>query len=381
MPRFAVCRGPLLAVVAAGLLGACHGRRATERLAVDTSLTEIPFAPLASAAPIAAPAVGVQSRPRAERPTAAHEGELDPAAAKTFILWARDGRGQAVSYRLNRSGEELERLDGIYIGSRAGTWKWHEEDVAVPTKACDQYAEDGAVVPGEPPPPGHATRVTLVSTLPSAHEQVVVDPLAGPAATDPDGEPGSRPTGAQRADAATDNDSDDTAVPRDAEDVRHGVTLAASVGPYLFLVESTYAYTCGAHGNTSVSARIWNVITGRGEPMPADVGAMGNVLARASQELTEEDDPFPATDENLELTAFVPRYGTKGALKLGLQLTAPTCYACTRGGYGSYTKSTVVDAAALPRIFSRYASAPAPIRSWIAAHPDERLSGYSGVNR
>ena len=48
-------------------------------------------------------------------------------------------------------------------------------------------------------------------------------------------------------------------------------------------------------------------------------------------------------EDNLELTELVPRFAPDGTLALGLQFTAPTCYACTRGGWSSYTKSTIVD--------------------------------------
>ena len=37
------------------------------------------------------------------------------------------------------------------------------------------------------------------------------------------------------------------------------------------------------------------------------------------------------------MTELVPSFGHEGALELGIQFTAPTCYACTRGGWGSYS--------------------------------------------
>jgi hypothetical protein len=374
----------LLALCAAGLVGACNARRTTERLALDTSLTPVPLA-AASGVPAAIPVAGVvyAARPTAHRDA---DAEVSPVAAKTFLLWARDSRGQNVTYHLDRSGEELERLDGVYIGTRSGSWQWREEDIAVPTKACDHSEEDGAPpVVDESPPPGHATRVTLALTAPGTRVQRIVDPLApmsGPAAisghpeatTDIAADPIAAGSAEDHGRSAEEGD-----LIQNAEDVRHTVSLAGSIGPYLFIEESTYAFTCGAHGNTSVSARIWNVASGQIEPMPTDFGSLNGALAKAAQELNEQDDPFPATDENLELTALVPRYGQRASLRLGLQLTAPTCYACTRGGYGSYTKSTVVDSAALPKVFARYASAPGPVRTWVAAHPDEHLGGFSGL--
>jgi len=374
-------RSSLLVYAAAGLLAACNTQRPAERLALDTSLTPVPLAAAASAAPIAPPSRALGVSARADRPTLTREtdAEVDPRAAKTILLWARDGHGRTLTYHLDRSGAEIEQLDGVYIGTRAGGWKWREENVAVPTKACEYLSDDGFVVKGEAPPPGSATRVTMVQTAPGTREQRIVDPLAGQTAeADPSTETSHTfNTIAPPNRTLPDDEQDDLL--RDAEDVRHTVTLTGSIGAYLFLEESTYAYTCGAHGNTTVSARIWNVAAGSGEPMPADFGPVAGLLTRAAQELTEEDDPFPATDESLELTALVPNYGVKGAVRLGLQFTAPTCYACTRGGYGSYTKSTVLEATALPKLFARYAEPPGPVRRWIAAHPDERLGGYSGL--
>ena len=381
MPRFT-----LVAACAAGLVGiACNARRTTERLALDTSLTPVPLAAASAvvAAPPAATAAVRPARPVARRE--ADDAEVSPAAAKTFLVWARDADGKAVTYHLDRSGEELERLDGVYVGTRAGSWQWREEDVAVPTKACDHSEEDGAEQTAtEAPPPGHATKVVLALAAPGNRMQRVVDPLARPSAPETSsGDPESTTdiSAGPNAFAAADRDRTDEEgdVLQNAEEVRHTVTLAGSIGPYLFIEESTYAFTCGAHGNTSVTARIWNVASGQLEPMPTDFGSLGGVMVKAARELNEEDDPFPATDENIELTALVPRYSERASLRIGLQLTAPTCYACTRGGYGSYTKSTVVDSAALPKVFARYAAAPGPVRAWVAAHPDEHLGGFSGL--
>lgn len=377
MPRFT-----LVALCAAGLVGtACNARRTTERLALDTSLTPAPLA-AASAVPAAAPEVAARPA-RSPHREADVDAEVNPGAARTFLLWARDAHGQAVTYHLDRSGEELERLDGVYVGTRAGSWQWREEDVSVPTKACDHSEEDGAPpVAVDTPPPGHATRVTLALTSPGSRVQRVVDPLArasGPAASSGDPEATTDIAADPNAVSAAGRADDEGDLMQNAEEVRHTVALAGSIGPYLFIEESTYAFTCGAHGNTSVSARIWNVASGNIEPMPTDFGPLNGAMAKAAQELNGEDDPFPATDENLELTALVPRYGQRASLRLGLQLTAPTCYACTRGGYGSYTKSTVIDSAALPKVFARYAAAPGPVRAWVAAHPDERLGGFSGL--
>ena len=65
------------------------------------------------------------------------------------------------------------------------------------------------------------------------------------------------------------------------------------------------------------------------------------------------------------------------SLTVGLQFTAPTCYACTRGGWSSYTKSTVVDAVAIPALFAPFTSPPPAVRSFLRAHPDVEMKGFS----
>ena len=109
-----------------------------------------------------------------------------------------------------------------------------------------------------------------------------------------------------------------------------------------------------------------------------DLGVLQTLRALAIADLVDEDDElFMPTEENIELTELVPRFGQDGALVVGQQFTAPTRHACTRGGWSSYTKSTVVDAPAMPAILAPFASAPAPVRAFLRAHPDVAMKGRS----
>jgi hypothetical protein len=270
--------------------------------------------------------------------------EVDPMTATDFLVWTRDADGHAVTHRLDGAGHETETLDGIFVATGAGAWQWREEPRAVTTTPCERYDDEGGLLPSEPTAPGEATRATLVHVA-SGAEQVVVDP-----------------------DASMEG----------AADVEHGVELAASVGPYLFVRESTYAYTCGAHGNTGVSVKLWDAVEGTSISLPDDLGSLEGPRNKAIEALSDEDDDiFPANESTVTLTELVPTFGRDGALGLGLQFTAQTCYACTRGGWSSYTKSAVAPAEAMPSLLVPFARPPEAVRAFAASHPDLQLGGWS----
>lgn len=271
-------------------------------------------------------------------------GEIDPLQATEFFVWTREGEERTLTYRLDDRGRVVEELDGIIIATGAGTWRWQVEDQSVPTVACDEYDDEGHEFAGDPVEPGTAIRASLQHVA-SGAEQIIVDP------------------GLDFMGSA---------------DVQHDVGVIASIGPYVFVEESTYAYTCGAHGNTGVSTMIWNTATGTTVAPPTDVGPLAGALQMAIGELTDEDDDaFAPTEQNLELTELLPRFAPDGELVLGLQFTAPTCYACSRGGWGSYTKSTVVDAAATPALLAPFAIPPPAVRAFLRHHPAFELKGWS----
>ena len=272
-------------------------------------------------------------------------GDVEPASATGFFVWSRDGEGRAQTHRLDAAGREVETLDGIFIATAAGNWQWSERDLPIATSPCERYDDEGGLIRGPEPEPGLATRAVLAHTVSGDEQWVVAAP------PDADG----------------------------AEEFQRSVELVGSVGPWLFVRQSTYVYTCGAHGTTGVSAIIWDVSTGSPAAPPVDVGSLGRPRAEALRALAEDGDGFPATDETMDLTEIVPSLARDGSLKLGLRFTAPTCYACTRGGAGSYTKSVVVDADRLPDALGAYANAPAAVRGFLATYPEAEVKGWSAI--
>ena len=273
-------------------------------------------------------------------------GETDPSQATEFFVWAREDEERTLTYRLDARGRVVEALDGIVIATGAGTWKWQVEDRSIPTVPCEHYDDDeGHVFAGDPVEPGTATRASLTH-LASGAEQIVVDPgvdLMGNA------------------------------------DVQHDVGIIASIGPYVFIEESTYTYSCGAHGNSGVATMIWNAATGTTVAAPTDLGPLETARQTAIDELTDDDDDhaFAATDDNLELTELLPRFAPDGALELAVQFTAPTCYACTRGGFSSYTKSTVVAVPTTPALLTPFANPPPAVSAFLRTHPEVEMKGWS----
>jgi hypothetical protein len=74
--------------------------------------------------------------------------------------------------------------------------------------------------------------------------------------------------------------------------------------------------------------------------------------------LRQDPDRLLDNAENLELTAFFPRWGSDGRFELGLQMTAGACYACSDGIWGSYSVSAQVPAASLPADLQVHATLP-----------------------
>jgi hypothetical protein len=241
---------------------------------------------------------------------------------------------------------ELETFPGVLIANGGDIWTLHEEKVEVSTIACS--FEDDDAEPREAPKPGHVTRLSLVLAGSEVEQRII--------------EPEHNAEG--------------------AEEFEHDAHVVASIGPYLFLEQSSYAYACGAHGSSAVAALIWDAGHEAVLDRPDDLGPVEASRDQAIAELLDgDDDLFAPTAENTELTELIPRFDRDAALRLGLQFTAPTCYACTRGGWGSYTKSTTVDARSLPAVFAPYASAPDAVRAFVKAHPAATLGGWSHVSR
>jgi len=269
-----------------------------------------------------------------------------PTATPAWLVWTRDADGEPRSFVLDSRGAEVSSEPGIGIAIDGKKWSYRTEPVDLPTTRCPDLGDpEGDDEMGERPAaePGKGMRATLVRD--GEPDRIVIEP--------PLHQEG-------------------------AEEIDHGVELVASVGPYLFLRESVYAYACGAHGNVSVVPTTWDALRGEAAVVPAHL--IDGPLAAAIAELNADDDTFLATEETTALGEVVPGYDARGDLVVGLRFAAPTCYACSYGDFGSYVKATVVDVPAIPAVLAPFATAPHAIGVFAAAHPDLAIGGYGMID-
>jgi hypothetical protein len=294
----------------------------------------------ASSGPITAPL---------ETPRAA---EKSPTPSPRILVWTTNEDGERMTWTLDESGSPAGLVDGIHVVARGGVWAWRETTEKLATTACPAYDDNGVEQPAQDAPaPGTGVRVALVREGSADRTELVA----------PEGEEG-------------------------AQDLEENADLVASVGPYLFIRESTYAYTCGAHGNVGVSFRIYDAergadvwTSGRAGRF-VDAGAVARQRGRAQADLAvDQDVAMFVTDGklDLDLTAVLPSYGTDASLELGLQFTAASCYACSDGAWSSYTKSTVEPLDDVPAPLRPWVAAPSGVARFAGEHPTLTVGGWS----
>jgi hypothetical protein len=274
---------------------------------------------------------------------------------ESILLWTLDPAGARETWTLDGAGDVASHTDGARVAARGGVWLWRQVAEPVPTRPCPSYDANGTELPaGGPSDPGAGVRVTLERE--GRSERIaLIEPEDGAG----------------------------------AQDIQQSADLVASVGPFLFIRESTYAYTCGAHGNVGASARIYDVEHGTDVVMPGDDGGLvdSSTIAAASNrarvDLLRKDDflaaPVTGGELPVELTAIVPTYDRSAALEVGLQFTTDTCYACSDGAWSSYTTSVVEAVTEIPVTLRPWASPPASVLSFVETHPGLNVRGWGRV--
>ncbi len=272
-------------------------------------------------------------------PVAAH---APPAAARPHVLvWASAADDALPStYAVGDDGAALSRANGIRIWASGTQWTC---DVSVEPVATQPCEEEG---PERPAQAGQGVRVRLVPSDPSRQSLEIVAPPPG------DG----------------------------ANEIQQSARLLASVGPYVFVEESTYAYTCGAHGNTGVSFAVWSLDDGRAVDLLAELPDREHLLAsgkRAIDALPDAID-FSRPEDPPAVTELLPRLGRHGRLEADALVTVASCYACTEGGWSSYTVSTPVPVP-LPWRLRGLGTPPRAVGLFADAHPGLTVGGYSVI--
>ncbi|MBX3188774.1 MAG: hypothetical protein KF819_17280 [Labilithrix sp.] len=273
-------------------------------------------------------------------------GGCSPKAPVEHLVWARTESGATVTYRIDEGGRRIDRVDGIRIATSEGEWRWITKRIPVATDPCDLEG-DATSLPAQP---GYATSASLIRDGRERREQIVVTP------------------------DAVDH----------ANEIRHDVALAASLGPYLFVEDSTYVYACGAHGNTTKRFIVWDAERDRPIDVLGTVPDPAGLVARASSELHPAgalDGPtLDGPDDEARVTEVRPvlRGLRAGPLPFEAQVTVADCYACSDGSWGSYARSVRLPSAP-PRALAARAEVPEGVARFAQAHPDLAVGGWSSV--
>ncbi|WP_437991037.1 hypothetical protein [Sorangium sp. So ce145] len=272
------------------------------------------------------------------------KGAEGAALGGALLVWGRTGDGPPRTWHLTEDGAVIREEPGIVVATGRGEWRWEVREVKVETSACE-FGPEETHEPGE----GTANRAELVLRGTGARQQVIAPP-----------------------------DADGSNV------IQHEAEVIGSVGPYLFIEERTYSYACGAHGFVGVEFTVWD----------ADKGAIVNLLAEVSgvpalqgeaEALLDEDEADPEAarqEENApELVQIAPAYDARGALRVTAKLARSACYACGDGAWSSYTRSAVVPAKKAPARLAAWVPPPPGMQSFLAAHPDLNVGGWSRSGR
>ncbi|HTB75654.1 MAG TPA: hypothetical protein VK762_20525 [Polyangiaceae bacterium] len=280
---------------------------------------------------------GCSQGPNAVSP--AHRTPAAVARAHTLVWATPTEEGTPVTYALGDDGETLSQHEGIRLWASGTEWTCEVSAPSIPTRAC----EDGAERPAQE---GQGVRVRLVPSGPSRSALEIVSPASGD----------------------------------EANEIQQSARLLASIGPYVFVEDSTFTYTCGAHGNTGVSFAVWNLDEGRPVDLLSELPDREHVLASGKSVIDAVPDAidFSRPEDPPVVTELLPRIGPHGRLETTALVTVASCYACTAGGWSSYTVSAQVPVP-LPWRLHGLGDPPRAVGLFAEAHPGLTVGGYSVI--
>ena len=157
--------------------------------------------------------------------------------------------------------------------------------------------------------------------------------------------------------------------------------LIGVVGQHLMFEEHTGGYSCGAHGGSSAELRVVDLETHRVRTSlftPGDAATLAPARARAFAALREIDADRIEHPDLLRPVSLRIDY-TPAEPTVQVLLSAPSCYACGDGIWGSYTSSIPVEAQAPELIAPTLRAPPLPLRQWVEAH-EMTLLGWSTLH-
>jgi hypothetical protein len=253
-------------------------------------------------------------------------------APDAYLVWRAPANGAPTTRWVDGDGHVLGTAPGIVIASGETLYRLTTREVTPKLRTCEQIDNEQ----DRSPPAGEDAKGVLVSL---------------------------EPVGGGRA-IALDK-------PVDTEHMSEldwGTTLAGSLGPLVFLEHRRTAYACGAHGDTDVTARVFDleqhaVIA----PIATDADAAApEIHDRAWPALSGPADGF---DDALHVAEVLPAW-SKGALAPRWLLWTNTCYACTVGDWADYTASTWIDGGPVPSALAAVPPVPPAVAALLEAHGD-----------
>jgi len=282
------------------------------------------------------PTVNLQSGARVTATDNSDRGEI--------LLWAMKGsREQIRTFRIAAEGSlsVLGEYDGIRIATSRGELQWQAQEKELDLKGCEHF--DGSPAA---PTKGLMTTANLLNSNGEVVQKIV----------------------------------ESSGEPTDVDDVQHHVALMGTIGPYLFIQEDAFVYACGAHGNTMVSAMIWDAESGKTINIWGELPDRDKLAEAAKRKLDETDEIERGQDEESSIpepAQFLPTYGERGALHLEAQFARFACYACSDGLWSSYTQSAMVPTEWMPERMKAWVTPPVVVKDFMESHREWQLGGWS----
>ncbi|WP_394841894.1 hypothetical protein LZC95_33065 [Pendulispora brunnea] len=320
----------------------------------------------------------------AEPPNAALESdaEVDPIdapsraglARATYLVWGR-GRGSAPrTYAITTDGSVVADVPATVVAANGHLHRWAVRRVEVARRACRVKFDDADGVPAE-----------QVKASQEAWQAEQEDIARNPTRTVDQAElvdlsSGTRKVVSQlRLDDAAEGD-----LVAGANDFSFEVTLTGSVDSYLFVRESTWVDSCGAHGHAFSAAGVLDIAN---DAKPMDLGsvpvaALRKARARAEKQFDELRKEWNGeAEDDTELVELLPQYDARGTLSFAGRFATFAPYAFSRGDWASYTLATTTPLRAFPNRLPRPAAPPSAIRVFLQSKPDFTMGGFSKVER
>ncbi len=263
-----------------------------------------------------------------------------------ILLWVTKNEGkQTRTFRLAVDGSlnVLGENDGIILTTTHGELTWQAQEKEVKLDGCEHYDGSPAV-----PNKGSIMIANLVNSKGDVLQKVV--------------------------------DSNDTNG-GSIDELQHHVTLLGTIGPYLFVSESSYMYACGAHGGEMASAMVWDAESGKAVDLWAELPGKDKLADIVKRKLAEAEgeDVAPEEDDSTkpEPAQFWPVYGDRGSLRLDAQFAQWACYVCSDHQWSSYTRSATVPTDWIPERMRTWVTPPVVVKEFLEAHREWKLGGWS----